>query len=90
MAYRPVGPGRSQADGVAGVIAVICLYSIWLLLKQLRHMLVMFEPTPLEMFGRVVTAEQAPGLWRQVRELADRLGALPPDHIVVSLALGFT
>jgi len=38
--------------GWAGVIAVICLYSIWLLLKQLRHMLVMFEPTPLEMFGR--------------------------------------
>ena len=84
-----LGRGEVKLMGWLGVIAVICLYSIWLLLKQLRHMLVMFEPTPLEMFGRVVTAEQAPGLWRQVRELADRLGALPPDHIVVSLALGF-
>ena len=37
----------------------------------------------------MVTAEQAPGLWRQVRELADKLGGLPPDHIVVSFALSF-
>ena len=36
-----------------------------------------------------MTAEQAPGLWRQVRELADKLGGLPPDHIVVSFALSF-
>ncbi|MCP1510014.1 Zn-dependent protease with chaperone function [Pseudomonas marginalis] len=84
-----LGKGEVKLMGWLGVIAAICLYSIWLLLKQLRHMLVMFEPTPLEMFGRVVTAEQAPGLWRQVRELAGKLGALPPDHIVVSLALGF-
>jgi Zn-dependent protease with chaperone function len=84
-----LGKGEVKLMGWLGVIAAFCLYSIWLLLKQLRHMLVMFEPTPLEMFGRVVTAEQAPGLWRQVRELADKLGALPPDHIVVSLALGF-
>lgn len=84
-----LGKGEVKLMGWLGVIAAICLYSIWLLLKQLRHMLVMFEATPLEMFGRVVTAEQAPGLWRQVRELAGKLGALPPDHIVVSLALGF-
>jgi Zn-dependent protease with chaperone function len=84
-----LGKGEVKLMGWLGVIAAFCLYSIWLLLKQLRHMLVMFEATPLEMFGRVVTAEQAPGLWRQVRELADKLGASPPDHIVVSLALGF-
>ena len=84
-----LGKGEVKLMGWLGVIAAFCLYSIWLLLKQLRHMLVMFEPTPLEMFGRVVTAEQAPGLWRQVRKLADKLSALPPDHIVVSLALGF-
>ena len=84
-----LGKGEVKLMGWLGVIAAFCLYSIWLLLKQLRHMLVMFEATPLEMFGRVVTAEQAPGLWHQVRELADKLGALPPDHIVVSLALGF-
>ncbi|EFQ66025.1 peptidase M48, Ste24p [Pseudomonas fluorescens WH6] len=84
-----LGSGEVKLMAVLGVIAAFCLYSIWQLLKQLRHMLGMFKPVPLEMFGQLVSPEQAPGLWRQVNALADKLGALPPDHIVVSLAQGF-
>ncbi|WLH90719.1 M48 family metalloprotease [Pseudomonas sp. FP453] len=84
-----LGSGEMKLMGILGVVAAFCLYSIWLLLKQLRPMLAMFEPTPLEMFGQRVTPEQAPGLWRHVDELAAKLGALPPEHIVVSLTQGF-
>lgn len=84
-----LGSGEVKLMAVLGVIAAFCLYSIWLLLKQLRHMLGMFTPAPMEIFAREVMPEQAPGLWRQVNELAVKLGALPPDHIVASLAQGF-
>lgn len=84
-----LGSGEVKLMAVLGVVAAFCLYSIWLLLRQLRHMLVMFTPAPMEIFAREVAPVQAPGLWRLVSELAGRLGALPPDHIVVSLAQGF-
>ncbi|WP_339541763.1 M48 family metallopeptidase [Pseudomonas sp. JAI120] len=84
-----LGSGEVKLMAVLGVVAAFCLYSIWSLLRQLRPMLGMFKPEPLEMFGQLVTPAQAPGLWRHVDELAGRLGALPPDHIVVSLAQGF-
>jgi Zn-dependent protease with chaperone function len=84
-----LGSGEIKLMAVLGVVAAFCVYSIWLLLKQLRYMLGMFKPEPLEMFGAVVTPEQAPALWGQVNELSSTLGALAPDHIVVSLAQGF-
>lgn len=84
-----MGSGEVKLIAVLGVIAAFCVYSIWLLLKQLRHMLGMFTPEPLEMFGLAVTPDEAPGLWRQVNDLAQTLGALPPEHIVVSLTQGF-
>ncbi|WP_163029101.1 M48 family metallopeptidase, partial [Pseudomonas viridiflava] len=36
-----------------------------------------------------VTPEEAPALWAYVRELATRLGALSPDHIVLGMIEGF-
>ncbi|WP_163018180.1 M48 family metallopeptidase, partial [Pseudomonas viridiflava] len=39
--------------------------------------------------GREVTPEEAPALWAYVRELATRLGALSPDHIVLGMIEGF-
>ncbi len=68
-----LGSGEVKLMAVLGVIAAFCVYSIWQLLKQLRHMLGMFTPEPLEMFGQVVTPEQAPGLWRNVNEVAGKL-----------------
>lgn len=73
----------------AGMIALVCLYTIWQVLKQLRSMLAMFEPEPMPMLGRQVSPSEAPGLWAYVQELAAKLQALPPEHIVVSLAEGF-
>lgn len=87
--FGRLGSGEIKLMAVLGVVAAFCLYSIWLLLKQLRYMLGMFTPQPLEMFGATVAPQEAPGLWRHVNELAERLGALPPDHIVVSLTQGF-
>ena len=38
-----------------------------------------------ETFGRVMSPEEAPGLWNQTAHVAHKLGALMPDHIVVGL-----
>ena len=66
-----------------------CVYGVWLLLKRCRGLLKMFEPTPRQMFGQLVRPDQAPQLWRQVEAWAGQMGALPPEHIVVSLSPGF-
>lgn len=65
------------------------LYSIWQMGKQLPVMLHMFQSTPMSVLGQVVTPEQAPALWARVRELADQLGALAPEHIVLGMTEGF-
>jgi len=65
------------------------LYSIWQMGKQLPVMLHMFQSTPMSVLGQVVTPEQAPALWAYVRELADQLGALAPEHIVLGMTEGF-
>lgn len=73
----------------AMVLVAGCLYSIWQMGTQLRVMLNMFQATPMDVMGEAVTAEQAPGLWAYVTDLARKLGALPPDHIVLGLSAGF-
>ncbi|EJM87864.1 Zn-dependent protease with chaperone function [Pseudomonas sp. GM74] len=65
------------------------LYSIWQMGKQLPVMLRMFQSTPMSVLGQVVTPQQAPALWACVRELADQLGALAPEHIVLGMTEGF-
>ncbi|MBV7566028.1 M48 family metallopeptidase [Pseudomonas sp. PDM27] len=65
------------------------LYSIWQMGKQLPVMLHMFQSTPMSVLGQVVTPQQAPALWAYVRELADQLGALAPEHIVLGMTEGF-
>ncbi|WP_122678153.1 M48 family metallopeptidase [Pseudomonas viridiflava] len=86
--------GKMSAGEFKLIIAVlimvaVCLYSIWQMGKQLRIMLHMFEPTPMQVLGREVTPEEAPALWAYVRELATRLGALSPDHVVLGMTEGF-
>ena len=65
------------------------LYSIWQMGKQLPVMLHMFQPSPMSVLGQVVTPEQAPALWAYVRQLAEQLGALAPEHIVLGMTEGF-
>ena len=70
-------------------IALGCLFTAWNMFKQLGLMLQMFEPVPMDALGRTVSEAESPALWHYVRDLADRLGALAPDHIVVGLTEGF-
>ncbi|CAI8749181.1 M48 family metalloprotease [Pseudomonas sp. IT-P4] len=65
------------------------LYSIWQMGKQLPVMLRMFQSTPMNVLGQVATPQQAPALWAYVRQLADQLGALAPEHIVLGMTEGF-
>lgn len=81
--------GEVRLMAVAALVILGCLYSIWQMGKQLRVMLRLFEPTPMPVLGQVVTPEQAPVLWAYVRDLADQLGALAPEHIVLGMTEGF-
>jgi Zn-dependent protease with chaperone function len=65
------------------------LYSIWQMGKQLPVMLRMFQSTPMNVLGQVVTPQQAPALWAYVCQLAEQLGALAPEHIVLGMTEGF-
>ncbi|MEE7449825.1 peptidase M48, partial [Methylobacterium radiotolerans] len=55
----------------------------------LRRALVAFAPDPLPILGRQIAPAEAPGLWRLVEALADRMGALKPEALVVGLTEGF-
>ncbi|WP_268796911.1 M48 family metallopeptidase [Pseudomonas huanghezhanensis] len=71
------------------MVGAVCLYSIWTVGKQLGVMLSMFESTPMQVLGQAVSPQEAPGLWAFVSDLAERLGALAPDHIVLGMTEGF-
>lgn len=58
-------------------------------LLGLRRALDAFEPDPLPILGRQITPDEAPGLWRLVEGLAERMGALKPEAMVVGLTEGF-
>ncbi|WP_420890966.1 M48 family metallopeptidase, partial [Methylobacterium indicum] len=55
----------------------------------LRRALDAFEPEPLPILGRAISPAEAPGLWRLVEGLAERMGALKPEALVVGLTEGF-
>lgn len=55
----------------------------------LRRALDAFEPDPLPILGRQITPAEAPGLWRLAEALAQRMGALKPEAVVVGLTEGF-
>ncbi|MBE9604577.1 M48 family metalloprotease [Acetobacteraceae bacterium H6797] len=81
--------GSIKMLGIAGGAVVICLVTAVKAVLQLRRTVALFKPDPLEIMGREVTRAEAPGLWRMLDGLADRLGALKPDNIVVGVTGGF-
>ena len=84
-----IGTGEVKTILLAGVAVMGSLWAAGNTLAGLRGALRAFEPDPLTVFGRPVSPAEAPGLWRLVEGLADRLGALKPDAILVGLTGGF-
>ena len=89
LAQPGAGSGEIKMLLVACVAVLASLYVAGTTLAGLRRALAAFEPDPLRVLGRPVSLAEAPGLWRLVEGLADRLGALKPDAIVVGLTEGF-
>ncbi|MBP2656683.1 MAG: hypothetical protein H6Q73_4252 [Firmicutes bacterium] len=56
---------------------------------NLRKDLGAFNIQPIVLQGRHYPEVKAPGLWRYVRNMAQRMGAPMPKHIVIGLAEGF-
>ena len=92
MAILEVGDFSSGSLKVLGVAVVLIGASLWTAIKavlQLRRTAALFTPDPMIVLGRLVTPDAAPGLWRMLDDLAERLGALRPDNVVVGLTGGF-
>ncbi|WP_348273145.1 M48 family metalloprotease [Methylobacterium sp. ap11] len=75
--------------GIAAVAIGATLLAAGGALLGLRRALDAFEPDPLPILGRRITPAEAPGLWRLVEGLAERMGALKPEAVVVGLSDGF-
>lgn len=70
------------------ILAIVIggLIAIW------RSGQILLKTPPLEFvepLARVVSDTDAPALWRAVREAAQRLGATPPDQIVIGMQMNF-
>lgn len=89
LAQPGLGSGEIKMLLLACVVVLGSLYVAGTALAGLRRALAAFEPDPLRVLGRPVSPVEAPGLWRLVEGLAERLGALKPDAIVVGLTEGF-
>jgi hypothetical protein len=75
--------------GIAAVAVGATLLAAGGALLGLRRALDAFEPDPLPILGRPIAPAEAPGLWRLVEGLAERMGALRPEAVVVGLTGGF-
>ena len=75
--------------GIAVVAVGATLFAAGGTLLGLRRALDAFEPDPLTILGRQITPAEAPGLWRLTEGLAQKMGALKPEALVVGLTEGF-
>ena len=90
MLARPgLGSGEIKLLLVAAVAIGAVLITAGATVLGLRRALAAFEPDPLPILGRTVSPAEAPGLWRLTEGLAERLGALKPEAVVVGLTGGF-
>ncbi|MCJ2131381.1 M48 family metallopeptidase [Methylobacterium sp. E-045] len=89
LARPGLGSGEIKLLLAAAVAVGAVLVTAGATVLGLRRALAAFEPDPLPIFGRTVSPAEAPGLWRLTEGLAERLGALTPDAVVVGLTGGF-
>lgn len=71
------------------VLAAIAIYGAFTAVLGLRQVFALFTPEPMEVRAYRVSEDDAPALWRFVRELGRRQNAVVPDTIIVGLADGF-
>ncbi|CAA2101864.1 Protease HtpX [Methylobacterium bullatum] len=89
LARPGLGSGEIKLLMIAAVAGGAVLVTAGATVLGLRRALAAFEPDPLPILGRTVSPAEAPGLWRLTEGLAERLGALKPDSVVVGLTGGF-
>lgn len=82
--------GGVKLFGFGAIALALMAYAAFrLVLRMIQAMREAFSPQPLHLMGRLTTPEEAPGLWQLVQDVARRVGAAVPDHIVVGLNEGF-
>lgn len=81
--------GVMKLQLLVGAVILIMLWPLYRLPGQLKVMMQLFDREPHDIFGTALTEQQAPALWARVRQLAQRLDALAPDHIVIGYLDGF-
>ncbi|GAA3113047.1 M48 family metallopeptidase [Rhizobium viscosum] len=81
--------GSARLFVLALMLAGLAAYSAFLALRGLKNVFALFVVQPMDVFGRRIEEPDAPGLFRFVRDLADRQDAVRPDTVVVGLTKGF-
>ncbi len=71
------------------LVAATAVYGAFTAIRGLRDIFALSTPDPIEQSARLITEDEAPGLWRFVRDLARRQEALVPDAIIVGMDGGF-
>nr|WP_314076411.1 M48 family metalloprotease [uncultured Roseococcus sp.] len=89
LAGEALSSGGAKVLGLVVVMVGLSLWGAVSAVLQLRRTMGLFTPDPLDILGRPISPEEAPGLWRIVDDLAKRLGALKPDNVVIGLDAGF-
>ncbi|GJE55218.1 MULTISPECIES: M48 family metalloprotease [Methylobacterium] len=89
LVHPGLGGGEIKLLMLAAVAAGAAIVAAGTAVLGLRRALAAFEPDPLPVHGRVVSAADAPGLWRLTQGLAARLGALEPEAVVVGVTGGY-
>lgn len=77
--------GGAKLFLIVGLSALAILYYILKGMWKLKQCFVMFEATPSNVQGKIVTEQDAPGLWQWINQLSAKVGATPPDNIIVGL-----
>jgi Zn-dependent protease with chaperone function len=71
------------------IIGAIGLGALIGILDMVSNAFALVQKVQTRVLGKIVSREQASALWQHVEDIAERLGALHPQHIVVGLDPNF-
>lgn len=72
-----------------GLIFMIGLGAVSGVFAIVKNIFRVVKKAKTVVFGQAITREHAPELWNYIDKIADRLGAIKPEHIVVGLEPNF-